>query len=703
MMADLLRLRRCLNPRSIAVIGGSAAEKAIEQSRDIGFEGPIWPVNPRRTTMAGLPCYPSVADLPDVPDAALVAVPAGAAVEVIDRLAELGAGGAVCHASGFAEDGVEGAELQAQMVVAAGSMPLIGPNCIGTVNYLDGAALWPDEQGGRRVDRGVAVITQSGNIAQNISMQHRGMPLAFLATLGNSAQVATADMVAGLLDDDRITAIGLHMESIGDVETLSQVAAAALRKKVPIIALKSGTSQLGEQANLSHTNSFASPNVLVDAMFARLGIGRVHDLSTFIEILKFLHVHGAVPGNSLTSASCSGGEAALVADAAEAAGVHMPVLSAETHARLTEVLGPRVHVRNPLDYHTYIWGDEEAQRECFEQLFTAGSDLHVLTVDVPRSDRSDPNVWLGTVRAFIRAHSNRPCPAGVISLVPEGLPESVSEDLMSAGIVPLQGLHEAARALAIAAAIGVAQARAEHVSPELWQVSNSQPTGVNLVDEASGKRLLANYGLSVPDGRVVTTPVQAGHAAARLGFPVVAKVVSPSLAHKSDVGGVRIGLNSEAEVVRTVKDMEELGERFLIEHMVTDGIAELVVGVKNDPQFGKVLTLGLGGVLVEVVRDFATLLLPAGPEDIEQALRSLLLWPVLDGVRGRPKADVQAAVNAIVAIIDFITTHGDDVSELEVNPLIVRPQGNGAVAVDVLLRRTEELPAPTPETIGSLI
>lgn len=289
--------------------------------------------------------------------------------------------------------------------------------------------------------------------------------------------------------------------------------------------------------------------------------------------------------------------------------------------------------------------------------------------------------------------------------MPEGLPEQISEELISAGIVPLQGLPEAIRALRIAAAIGAAQARAEHVSPELGQVSNSQLTSGTLIDEASGKGLLASYGLSVPDGQVVTTPVNAGHAATRLGFPVVAKVISPSLAHKSDVGGVRVGLKSEAEVVRAVKDMEELGEHFLIEDMVTDGIAELVVGVKNDPQFGKVLTLGLGGVLVEVVRDFATLLLPVSPDEVERALRSLQLWPVLDGVRGKPKADVQAAVNSIAAIIDFITTQGEDVSELEVNPLIVRPHGNGAVAVDVLLRQsqTEELPAQPLETIGSFI
>lgn len=391
----------------------------------------------------------------------------------------------------------------------------------------------------------------------------------------------------------------------------------------------------------------------------------------------------------------------MVADAAEAAGLSMPLLPPDTLSKLTELLGPRVHVRNPLDYHTYIWGDEEAQRECFELLLGAGSDLQILTVDVPRSDRSDPSLWLGTLNAFIDAHANRPSPAAVISLMPGGLSEEISEKLMAAGIVPLQGLPEATHALRTAAEIGAAQARAQRIAPALGEACRVPLTDGHLVDEASGKRILAKHGLPVPDGCVVTTPVQAGHAAGRLGFPVVAKVVSPALAHKSDVGGVRVGLKSEGEVVRAVKDMEELGERFLVERMVTDGIAELVVGVKSDPQFGKVLTLGLGGVLVEVVRDFATLLLPATPEEVELALQSLLLWPVLDGVRGSPKADVQATVNAIVAIIDYSTT-GEGVSELEINPLIVRPQGNGAVAVDVLLRHTDNLLTPPLETNGSL-
>lgn len=721
MMVDHSRLERCLKPRSIAVIGGQAAATAIEQSLQIGFDGPIWAVNPGRETLGGLPCYPSVADLPGAPDAALVAVPAAAAPTIVRELAEVGTGGAICHASGFAEDNGVGARLQTELVAAAGDMPLIGPNCIGIIDYLDGAALWPDEHGGRRVETGVAVITQSGNIAQNISMQRRGLPVAFLATLGNSAALSAADLASGLLSNERISAIGLHLEALGDVHELEALARKARERNVPIIALKSGTSVLGEQANLSHTNSFGSPDVLVDALFSRLGIGRAHDLPTFVETLTLLHVNGPPAAPTLTSASCSGGEAALLADAAGAAGVSMPDLPGSTALGLREALGPRVHVRNPLDYQTFIWGDEQSQRRCFAQLLTAGSDLHALAVDVPRDDRADPEIWRGTLRAFIAAHTEHPAPAAVITSLSEGLPEEHAIELVEHGIAPLHGVREAMAAIRIAASI--AEARARPALPLLPdRESDTSPDHADRksarmaqTDENSAKRMLADHGVSVPAGRVVDSALDAGDAAAALGFPVVAKVVQPVLAHKSDHGGVRVGLMSEDEVIEAVSAMEGTGTQFLVEHMVTDGVAELVVGLRTDATFGPVLTLGVGGTLVEVVRDFVSLLLPVRPEEVYGALRTLQLWPVLDGARGRPRADVDAAVRAITAIIDWATAEAT-VSELEINPLILRAppsetadgepieaiDARGAVAVDVLLRYAGAAQKPADEPVREL-
>ena len=244
------RLRRLLNPRSIAVIGGRAAEVAVQQSRAIGYAGDLWPVNPSREQLGGVRCFADLAALPGVPDAAFVSVNRERSIEVVAELARLGVAGVVCHASGYAEDGEEGARLQRELVAAAGEMALVGPNTLGFVNYLDGAALWPEQQGGERVSSGVALIAQSGNITENLTMQRRSLPVATLVTIGNSAVTGVVELVEAMLDDPRITAIGLCLEEIPEVAAFSRVAIEALRRRVPLVALKSGSSELGAQVTL---------------------------------------------------------------------------------------------------------------------------------------------------------------------------------------------------------------------------------------------------------------------------------------------------------------------------------------------------------------------------------------------------------------------------------------------------------------------
>ncbi|WP_263248698.1 acetate--CoA ligase family protein [Saccharopolyspora rosea] len=672
-------LRRLLAPRHIAVYGGRAAAEAVRQCRDIGFAGRLWAVHPRRDSIEGVPCVRSTAELPEAPDAAFVAVPKEATVDVVAELSARGAGGVVCHASGFAEHGA--AELQQSLVAAAGEMALVGPNCIGVLNYLDGAALWPDQHGGRRVERGVAVITQSGNIGQNLTMQRRSLPLAQLVTLGNGAVTGVADLVEAMLDDPRITAIGLHLEGIDDVPGLSRAALLALRRRVPVVVLKSGTSELGARANLSHTSSLAGSDVLCDALFRRLGMARVDHLGTFVETLKFLHVHGAVAGWRISSASCSGGEAALVADLAERDGLELPEFPEDTGRRLRALLGDRVSVTNPLDYHTYIWGDRDAQTACFTEFLRAGSDCHLLLVDLPREDRCTDGPWTTTVDAFLAAHSAVGAPGCVVSSLPEGLPEPVGERLLAAGVAPMQGIADCVAAVAASARIGAAQRAVDSAAPpEVPAVPRGEH---HQLDEHAGKRALAAYGLSVPEGAVVPASRAPG-TAARIGFPVVVKAHSADLAHKSDVGGVRVGLVDERQVRDAVAGMSGLSERFLVERMVDGAVAELIVGVRRDPRFGLALTIGAGGVLVELVRDAVTLLLPVQRAQIRAALAELRIWPLLAGFRGR-SADVDAVVAAIAAIADYARDH-DRLVELDVNPLLALPRG--AVAADVLVRET---------------
>ncbi|MEP1496369.1 CoA-binding protein, partial [Pseudophaeobacter sp.] len=357
-------LNRLFRPKTIAVVGGGAwCRLVIEQCQKMGFDGEIWPVHPKAEELAGLPVYRDVASLPQAPDATFVGVNRFATIEVVRDLAARDAGGAVCFASGFLEaqaEDAEGADLQAQLLQAAGEMPFLGPNCYGFINYLDGALLWPDQHGGARVERGVALITQSSNIAINLTMQTRGLPIAYVVAAGNQAQSGIAAIGEALLDDDRVTALGLHIEGFGDLRAFEALAAKARALGKPIIALKVGKSVEAQAATISHTASLAGGDAGAQALLSRLGIARLDDLPAFLETLKLLHVTGPLANNRLGSISCSGGEASLAADTAHDLPVVFPPLNDTQTADLRAALGPMVALANPLDYHTYIWRDTPA-------------------------------------------------------------------------------------------------------------------------------------------------------------------------------------------------------------------------------------------------------------------------------------------------------------------------------------------------------
>jgi acetyl-CoA synthetase len=358
-------LQRLLTPRTVAVFGGNDAAEAISQCRAIGFDGEIWPVNPKRQEMGGIPCFKSVSELPSPPDACFVAAPPSASIEIIRELAERGAGGAVCFASGFAEIGDEGETLQRQLSDAAGDMAVIGPNCHGFLNYFDGVALWPDQHGGDRVERGVALVTQSGNFGINLSMQQRSADIGYIITIGNKSCLGLHDYIDFLISDPRVTAIGLHIEGVDQVHEFSKAAIRALEASVPIVAIKTGRSTRGAEINMSHTASLSGTDRIYAALFHRLGIARCDTVAQFLESLKFLSGVGALPGNSIGSMSCSGGEASLIADCADSVGLEMPMLTDGSAVKLASILGPKVPLSNPLDYHTYAWGDQEKLKQCF--------------------------------------------------------------------------------------------------------------------------------------------------------------------------------------------------------------------------------------------------------------------------------------------------------------------------------------------------
>ncbi len=281
-------LSRLLRPRSIAVLGAGWAANVIEQCARMGFAGPVWPVHPTRAAIAGVPCLPRLADLPAAPDAVFVGVNRHATLGVVADLAAMGAGGAICFAAGWEEAGEAG--LQAQLVAAAGAMPILGPNCYGVINYLDGALLWPDQHGGRRVARGVALISQSSNIVINLTMQARGLPVAYVACLGNAAQVGLAELAAAVLDDPRVTALGLYVEGIDDAAGFAALAEAARAAGKGIVALKSGKTEAAQAAAASHTASLAGGGAASSAYLRQCGVAEVATLGALIETLKIFHV-----------------------------------------------------------------------------------------------------------------------------------------------------------------------------------------------------------------------------------------------------------------------------------------------------------------------------------------------------------------------------------------------------------------------------
>ncbi len=666
-------LNRLLRPKSIAVIGGGAwCKQVILQSQGMGFAGDVWPVHPTATTIEGHRVYQSVHQLPDVPDAVFIGVNRHLTVELAATLSAMGAGGAVCFASGFSEAAAEdttGGALQAQLVAAAGPMPILGPNCYGFINALDGALLWPDQHGCNRVDRGVAILTQSSNIAINLTMQQRGLPVAYTVTCGNMAQTSQSEVAIALLEDPRVTAIGLHIEGFGDVRGWEALAAKAWAKNIPLIALKVGASVQAQQATVSHTASLAGSDAGAQALLDRLGIPRLSSLPGFLETLKLLHVQGPLSSSNIASISCSGGEASLIADMALQHNLQFPPLVAEQEAQLRTALGPMVALSNPLDYNTYIWRDEPAMTAAWAGMTHDQIAITLSIIDYPTTDATD---WQYATQAAINVHTQTGAPFGVVASLPELMPPDVARTLIAGGVVPFSGLGEALSAIEAATLL-----RAPSALPLC--VPGPQPPCA-LLSEAEAKTELAAFGVAVPRNRVVRPTDDVGRVAKDLSAPFAVKGLG--LAHKSDHNAVHLNI-AAAEVAAVAAQIGT--DHILIEEMAVGTIAELLIGVTRDPAHGYVLTLGAGGVLTEMLRDTASLLVPASRADIDAALCTLKCAPLLAGYRGKPAVARAALLDTIEAVQAYVLHHADTLGELEINPLICTP--DRVVAVDALIKK----------------
>ena len=689
--------RRLLAPRHIAFMGGGQVESALRNIVRHKFAGEIYVVNGKRDQIAGHRCYRSLSDLPVAPDATYLGVNADATIDALGELNRIGTGGVICYASGFSEIGEAGAERNRRLIAAAGEMAVVGPNCYGLVNYVNHGSMWPSVYQPLATNRGAAVIGQSGNVCIHLTSNQRSVPFSYLISAGNQAILGFEDYIDYLTDDPNVSCIGLFMEGIRDVAGFSQACLRARAKGMPVIVCRSGRSELGAAMAASHTSSLAGQNDYYDALFARLGVLSTDTVPQFLEMLKVAAFAPPVTGKRVAVFSSSGGDNGLAADYCSFAGLALPQPGKAQVAAIKPLLPVYGHVSNPLDFTAGYWGNEELLTPMFTTMLEDGYDSGLMVMDYPSpkvaEDAGEP--LFAMIRALAAAGKATGKPVFMGSVNPESIPEDVRIWMFGQGVIPLQGLHDAAKVIAL---------WAEHHETIRQDATRAQPRAdlalhpvkalegaARTVNEGESKQRLAAFGLKVPNGQVLTRADIDGLPES-LDAPVVLKVLHDDLPHKTEVGGVALNLRSRADVQSAADRMLAsvavhapgvVLEKYLMEPMQAAPLAELIVGVKRDPLFGMMLVVGAGGIFVELLKDARPLLLPVSRGDVEAALRSLKTFPLLDGFRGKPRADLEPVIDAIMAIAEYAAHSLDSLSELDVNPLMVYE--NGAVAVDALI------------------
>ena len=676
-------LSRLISPKSIAVIGNRGANFAIRESKKLGYNQKIWAIHPTLDFLEGIKCYKDIKDLPEAPDATFIAVNAESAIDIVADLKSIGGGGAVLYASGFGELGEKGIKRNQRLVEAADGMPLIGPNCYGFINSLDGVALWPDVHGCEPVSSGVAIITQSGNIGLNITMQSIGLSIAYMFTLGNQTNTNIADIIHAMLDDNRVSAIGLHIEGISDIKSFDVAARRALDKKIPIVAIKSGRTDVSAKIALSHTSSMTGLDQLFNVFFERLGIARVDTVPEFLETLKLLSILGTIDHNGVASMSCSGGEAGMMADLIDGLDINFPSLDDRHKDRVKLALNDFVEVDNPLDYHTFIWGDRKRTSECFKQMISGNFAATMLLLDWPRTQESEQKDWDLTLLALSDAISGTREKTIVLASIADCMPKRIIKECQKYGIAPMIGLDICLKALNHSYRIGLAFQKSSMQSIEILR-SLSRSSKISTLTEFEGKKLLKKYGIPVPDGKIITSTSEALMAADKIHYPITLKVSDVELAHKTELGAVMLNINDPLALEKACQDLFKIGSSLLIEKMVQDSVAELIVGVGLDPIFGKYIIIGSGGILVELFKESIPLLFPVNREDVSLALSKLKVFPLINGYRGNPEGDVEMIIDCVMATVKLVSEN--DIDELDINPLLVLKRGSGVIAVDTLIK-----------------
>jgi acetate---CoA ligase (ADP-forming) len=528
------------------------------------------------------------------------------------------------------------------------------------------------------------LICQSGTIALTLMFNDRSLPIGYLFTVGNQTRLAVEDLIEILCEDPRVTAFGLYLEGIQDPARFARAADSARTAGKPIAVIKSGRTEAAARTARSHTGALAGTDQVFEAFCRQAGIARCDTLGTLCETLKLFHVGGPTGGNKVLVMGASGGDMAMTADVSRNLALEFAPIPATPAAALGALLTERVTIANPFDIHTYLWFDPPALKRVFSEVLNAGYDAVGFMLDCPPA-QADTASFDAVIDVFIEAARDSPTRTALIASLPETLNSSVRRRCFAGGVTPLQGQREALEALALAGCVGAAWRASAIVKLQLPPAAQGEALQVETLGEHQGKIELSAFGLSIPRGRIVPANATA-QAAVELGFPVAVKAAAASLEHKTDVGGVVLNIRSTAEAEAAAERLAKLSPMLLVEEMFADGVAEILVGIVNDPQFGQVLVLGAGGVFTEIMADSVSLLPPWTRNSIEAGLRRLTIAKLFRGYRGKPAADVDALAEAVLCVARYAAANVSRLVELDVNPIIVRPKGRGAVAVDAMIR-----------------
>jgi acetyl-CoA synthetase len=699
-------LTRLLRPRSVAVLGAtdrpaSYGAQALLNLDAVGFDGPVFGVNPRRHEVLGRPCVPSLADLPEPVDAVVIAIPAAAVPEAIEEAGARGCGGAVVIGAGFAEVAA-GRRLQRELVAAASrwDLPVCGPNCNGIVAMHARAALWGDALTPREPGA-VALISQSGNVAVNALATRRGLRFHTVIASGNQAVLDAADYLSFLADDPGVGAIALYLEDDGGPRLCEGLAACA-QAGVRVAALKVGSSPAGARAAAAHSAALAGDQRIFRALLKEAGAVWAHDVHELLELAKALAAvragrvaARASGGGGLAIMTCSGGDSAQGADEAARLGLELPVLARATCKRLRRLLPPAASVANPLDYTALLWGDGTTIAQLVQMLGEEPAIDQVLVFyDQPLGlSGAVAEAWEAVREGVIAgAHAVAGSASTMIcSTLPELLDDDAAWRCVQSGLPAVAGLLTG---LACAAALRSAPGEPTRLREIAQAARRRLPSSAEWLSEHDAKELLRAGGVDVVDGRLVMDAGDAVAALSELGGRIALKVSSRAVQHKSDLGAVRLGLCREEEVTSAFAQLspvaQQLGGAVLAERMAASGV-ELIVAARADAVVPAVL-VGLGGVWTEVLDDVAIVPLPADATRIERAVRSLRGAPLLSGGRGAPPIDLAAVTQLAQRVGEILLD--EDLELLELNPVFAWPEG--AVAVDATARQRPVAAVATP-------